>query len=275
MIKRKGTYESSRFSVPYRIYGERGPTILCVGGAQQSMAVWRKTVAYFAATHRSVTLDLPGQGRAVRKTGSHAVTLAEQIEVLHAVLEASRPHESLVVVGASWGGILAAAFSAAYPDRVDKLILASFGLRPTPCLLRLIQEGQRLYRDHRQDQLGPLIVECFGQNISEGYKQLIVKQFERMGAEQLRAFQAHCEMFEQALELTELVDFRNIRAKTLLINGDQDRILDLADMAVVSRLIPDCETQLVAGVGHFLHFERESVLETFGRFLSAEPVSAG
>lgn len=270
MILRKGILECGRFVVPYRCYGDRGPTILCVGGAQQSMAIWRRTVSRFSATHRSVTMDLPGQGRAIRKSGPHQITLDEQIGVLHAVVQASQPHQALAVVGASWGGILAAAYAAAYVDSVDKLILASFGLRTTPRLLRLIEDGRRLYLTGQKERLGNLIVDCFGQQVSSGYKDLICRQFREMGPEQLLSLKAHCEMFERSAELTALVDFRRIRARTLLINGAQDAILDLSDMPVVAGLIPDCRTKCVDGVGHFLHFEDERVLEFFAEFLCGE-----
>jgi len=44
--------------------------------------------------------------------------------------------------------------------------------------------------------------------------------------------------------------------------------LDLEDMNIAATQIPDCETRVVAETGHFLHLERQDILDIYREFLS-------
>ena len=83
--------------------------------------------------------DFPGQGRAQIISGSAVVSLDEQVEVLHQVLAAQNVPEKSIVAGASWGGVVVAAFASRFPQLVDKIILASFGIRVNEKLVQAIQ----------------------------------------------------------------------------------------------------------------------------------------
>ena len=61
----------------------------------------------------------------------------------------------------------------------------------------------------------------------------------------------------------------NIKAKTLIINGEHDTIMNLEDLDLLANQIPDCETKVVEGVGHFLHNEREDILGIYSKFLAS------
>ena len=61
---RKGQLKVGRFIVPYRSYGDASQFIVCVNGAQQTMAAWKSVVSYFSKDYRLVLFDFPGQGRA-------------------------------------------------------------------------------------------------------------------------------------------------------------------------------------------------------------------
>jgi len=99
-----------------------------VNGAQQTMAAWRPVVTYFSRDYRLLLFDFPGQGRAQIISGSAVVALDEQVEVLHQVLSAQNAPEKSIVAGASWGGVVVAAFASRFPHLVDNIILASFGI---------------------------------------------------------------------------------------------------------------------------------------------------
>ena len=75
---------------------------------------------------------------------------------------------------------------------------------------------------------------------------------------------------ESVSNIREIVDLRNIKAKTLIINGEEDTILDLEDINIAATQIPDCETRVVADTGHFLHLEREDILDIYREFLSGD-----
>ena len=59
-----------------------------------------------------------------------------------------------------------------------------------------------------------------------------------------------------------------IKARTLIVNGEHDTILDLEDMEEAITRIPNCESRVVKDAGHFLHFERAEILHIYDEFLS-------
>ncbi|MCK2238015.1 MULTISPECIES: alpha/beta fold hydrolase [unclassified Crossiella] len=89
------------------------------------------TLATPAATAGARTLcyDLRGHGRSERPPTGY--TLDDSVTDLHALLDALGEHRPVRLVGNSYGGLLALAFAAHCPDRVEKIMLIE-SLVPTP-----------------------------------------------------------------------------------------------------------------------------------------------
>jgi pimeloyl-ACP methyl ester carboxylesterase len=265
----KGDIQMERFSIPYRIYGDAKPTIVCISGAKQTMAAWRSFVSHFVSDYSVVVFDLPGQGRAKILTGSPAVSFEEQQQVLLDIIQATRRKDTVTLAGASWGTIVSAAVAAKHPKLIDKLILGSFGVRPNQNILDVISHGKQLFETGRSDEIAPFMIKSFGQFIPEIQKKQMLEQFSSMSREEFLSFHAHCGFVEQALHLEELIDLSNIAAKTLIVNGEYDTILDNTDIQDISKRIPNCVFKLIPKAGHFLHWERPEILNTYSDFLSA------
>ena len=45
----KAALRTERFEIPYRVYENDGPSLICINGIQQSMAMWQNFIARFAA----------------------------------------------------------------------------------------------------------------------------------------------------------------------------------------------------------------------------------
>ena len=264
----KGEIGVGRFVVPYRVYGESHKTIVCVSGAQQTMAVWKSFVTYFCRDFTVVVFDLPGQGRSETLSGPPAVSLDEQVAALGRVIATTNQNGRVHIAAASWGTIVVAAYAARDRAAVDKIILGGFGTKPSKAMSAVIREGQRMYDENKVEAVGRLIVERFGQDIPESYQNRIVDQFRTMQQDKCQAFYAHCDFVEDAADISRFVDLEKIRAKTLIVNGAKDAILDPEDAEAASRRIPDCELQIIPDVGHFLHFERAEILGVYEAFLA-------
>ncbi len=267
MKVKKGELRVDRFLIPYRVYGEAGRFIVCVNGAQQTMAAWKSVVSYFSKDYRVVLFDFPGQGRAQVLSGPTDISVDEQVMVLRQVVLAQNVPEKFYVVGASWGGVVVLVFTSQHPELVDKVILASFSAKTSKRMLRVLNKGKELYEGGRGDEVSDLIIENFGQHLSKAYKDKICHQFGAIKDEHFRAFYAHAQLLEGGHSIDEVVELENIKAKTLIINGKHDTISDLEDLVVVSTRIPNCEIRVIEGVGHFLHNEREDILGIYGQFL--------
>ncbi len=264
----KAELRLDRFLVPYRIYGEADKTIVCISGAKQTMAAWRTFVSHFVSDYSVVVFDLPGQGRSTILSGEPGITFNEQIDVLHEVIKASNRNGSVYLAAASWGTIISAALAARHPELVDKMILGSFGAKPTKAVIDIIKKGRRLFNGNKTEEIAPLMIEKFGQYIPETHKNQMIEQFRGMSREQFLSFYEHCEFVEQATDIEDFVELGKIKASTLIISGEYDAILDQDDIEQASSRIPDCEFKMIPGAGHFLHWEQTDILYTYSEFLA-------
>ena len=263
----KGVVEQGRFRVPYRCYGDQENVLLCVSGALQTMAVWRTVARRFSSNFTVIVFDMPGVGRGEILSGPARVGVGEQLAVVDAVLEAAAPQGGLTLAGSSWGTALAAAYAAQYPDRVQQLVLSSFGLRTNDALAQVVALAEQAYADRDYARGSDILLAMVGPRISDAYKRQVIAQFESLTDAGASAFLEHCRNVLSLGELTDLVDLSRIRARTLIVNGAEDKIIDPDDMYEAKRLIEDCECLLVEGVGHFLHFERPQLLDDYEAFM--------
>ena len=267
MNKIKGTLDGGRFTIPYRVYGDSDDVVVCVSGAMQTMAIWRSMVKQFSDHITVVIFDMPGVGRSKIRSGSAHVSVDEQLHLLDELIRHIGIDGELTLAGSSWGTAIAAAYAATHPDRVQHLMLSSFGMRPNAGMEYLVRRATELYEAGDYAGGSDLIFEVFGGNINARYKRQIAAQFNDLTASSAEVFYEHCANILSLGRLDEFVDLTRITARTLIINGAQDPIIDLADMQVAERLIPDCRLRLVEDVGHFLHFEKPELLEEYREFL--------
>ncbi len=267
MNKTKGELEVDRFVVPYRVYGDGEKAIICVSGAQQTMAAWRPFIQRFCSDHAVVVFDAPGLGRSRIVHGNANVSLGEQLTVLKRLIGRTAGTRERVLCAASWGTIVSATYAARHPLDVDRMILGSFGLRTNPVLRYVIDEGCRLFEEHEVDRAGHLIVEAFGQRIHGRRRADIISQFEQLNREQARTLYHHLGFVGACGSVADLVDLGAIRAPTLIINGADDPLIDPEDAYPAAARMQRADPVLVEGTGHFLHLERPELVEIYAEFI--------
>ncbi|TCO78510.1 alpha/beta fold hydrolase [Chromatocurvus halotolerans] len=271
----KGAIEHGRFHIPFRHYGDHANVLLCVSGILQTMAVWRAVTRRFSPHFTVVVFDMPGVGRSRIKSGSTHVTVQEQIDVVHALVQHFAPSGDLTLAGSSWGTAIAAGYAAQCPAAVQHLVLSSFGMKPNAEMERIVEHAQALYHARNYAAGADLIIDMLAQGVATTYKRQIASQFENLSDANASAFHEHCLNILKLGHLQDVIDLSQIRARTLIVNGSEDRIIDLDDMWLAKNLIPDCECLLVDGVGHFLHFERPEILDDYEDFMVARAVPPG
>lgn len=272
MKKISGMIEYDRFIVPYRIYGDGPDTLLCVSGAKQTMSAWRSVVSCFFKEYRVVVFDMPGQGRSEIVSGSNRVALDEQIEVVHALVEHLnlQNHARSFIVGGSWGSIVAAAYVAKYPEVFDRTILGSFGTKPNVVLSSVIDDVKVMIETGRGQDIAGLMIERFGQNIPDTLKRMIITQFEAMSDQHYQSLYEHATFVTEMADLKDYVDLSKVTIPALVIMGQLDTIMDLFDAKKAAQLMPNSQYRVVKGVGHFLHWESEAILDIYRDFFEQE-----
>jgi 2-succinyl-6-hydroxy-2,4-cyclohexadiene-1-carboxylate synthase len=262
----KGTLKIRRFLIPYRIYENKGPHLIFINGVQQSMAMWQTFVSRFSRDYRIVLFDFPNQGKAKIISGSSQVSLDEQVEILSAVIDMTGVSREGTICAASWGGVIAVAFASKHRDRIKRLILASLGTKPNKKMVETIKKGSSLDMNDR-GQMAQTLIKSFGETLPARIKQTIVKQFHAMTEEKVQAFYEHGLFVISSKQLSDIVNLHTIKAKTILLNGEKDTIIDLEDVKFLASQIPNCELKIIKDVGHFLHMEREEVLDVYEEIL--------
>ena len=121
-----GSFVSRGLELRYRSVGAGTPIVILSGGPGFDVD-YMLPVADALPMHRRILFEQRGTGRS-RPTQLAAEDMTLNVAVQD--LDALRVHlrqERLVLVGHSWGGMLAMAYASAHPDRVDRLILIGSG----------------------------------------------------------------------------------------------------------------------------------------------------
>lgn len=101
------------------VRGKGEPTVVLIHGLGQDWWIWDRVAAGLATKHRVLRVDLPGHGQspATKKIGIDAAA-----EALERTLQ-QRKVKNAVLVGHSYGGLVALAEAAARPERAAGLVV--------------------------------------------------------------------------------------------------------------------------------------------------------
>lgn len=97
------------------------PTVVWISGAHGQGLLMHHLHKLMRAEGRSILFDRPGTGWS--DTGPYPRTTAREAEELAVLLEKSGEKGPFLVVGHSYGGLLAVNFARRFPDRVASLVL--------------------------------------------------------------------------------------------------------------------------------------------------------
>jgi pyruvate dehydrogenase E2 component (dihydrolipoamide acetyltransferase) len=235
-------------SMRYVRYGEGDEALVLLHGFGGDLGSWLFNAEALALGRRVYALDLPGHGGSTKDVGrgdldSYIAVVADAL----GALALPRAH----LVGHSLGGVIAAAFALAYPERTSSLVLiapAGFGEEINSAYL----EGFIVARTRRD--LKPNLEMLFA-DASVVTRQLVddVLRYKRIDgvSEALRAVaDAFFPGGRQANILAERLASLDI--PMLVVWGSEDRVIPVAQ---VDAAPPSAQVQLVHGTGHSPHME--------------------
>ena len=265
----KAVLRTGRFEIPYRVYENDGPHLICLNGIQQSMAMWQGFVAHFARYYRIVLLNFPGQGKGRALSGPVRASLDEEVDIVYEVMQTTGLNHDVSFCTASWGGLVALAFASKHPHVVKRLLLGSIGTRPNQKMIETIKRGCTIdVKD--KEQMANLIIDSFGQKLPESVKNKIAAQFRNISKENLQSFCEHGLNVISVQKLSDHIDLKKVTVETILIRGEEDTIVDLEDVMFLSSHIPNSQLRIIKNVGHFLHLESEQVFDIYQDLLSKD-----
>ena len=269
----------------YRRTGE-GLVLVCHGGGPGFSSLYLGDLAGLGDELELVLLDPRGTGGSAKPSDPRAYAIEDYVSDL----EDLREHlglERMQLFGHSHGGIVAIAYAARHPERVELLILASTLARFSPEQAAAMAVAVESHGDEPwyDDARAALEAEEAGDfETDEELAELTLREFplyfarygddERAYLETLRGDTPNADALrlfnqEQVPSFDLRPELAQIAAPTLVIAGDEDFITGPLSAAELSEGIAGAETVLIPGCGHFIFVEapeafRDSVLAFLG-----------
>jgi len=226
----------------------RGPVLLFIHAFPLDHTMWRAQIDFFSERYRVIAPDILGFGGSqpprswtMPDMGQELADLIDRLQV-----------EKCALIGLSIGGYIALPFTLAYPDRVERLVLAHTRARAD-------LEAERVNRNAmidglRKDGIATLpdkmLRRLLGADAPAEVRDFVRASIERASAEaSVHAVTAMRDRADQTDNLARL------RCPTLVIAGSGDAILKVEDCEAMAKAIPAAEFAVIPRTGHLSNLE--------------------
>jgi pimeloyl-ACP methyl ester carboxylesterase len=245
--------DSGDTRIAYEIRGEGEPLVL-VHGLAYDRAGWGPMPDLLAERYRVVLFDNRGVGESDAPEGPY--TVAQMAGDVAAVLD-DTGIERTNLLGVSLGGYIAQEFTLTWPERVDKLILASTAVGG-PTAYPMPQSTQDVFATfpllEREAGLRMFVENSLGERGVRERPELVEEIYRyRLGhAPPVQAWMA------QAAAGATYDDSERIGAidkPTLVIHGGGDVVVDPRNAELLGDLIPNARVEILAERGHLMLWE--------------------
>ena len=234
-----------------RLYWEEhgsGPPILMIMGLSFTLEMWHRLLPALAKDYRVIVFDNRGMGRSDVPKGRYSIPqmAADALAVLD-----DAGVRSAHVVGASMGGMIAQEIAIRHPERVQSLLLGctSYGgfFSRWPDFSRRPKGVSWATKDTmtRERAIVPLLY-------ADGTKRNLIEEDLEIRSRCRWTRAGFMRQFGAILLWNSYRRLPRIRAKTLVVHGDQDRLIPLQNGRVIAQRIPGAELAVVPDAGHVM-----------------------
>lgn len=244
---------SNNISLYYQTKGIGYPVILISGLNGDHQSVWPDFVVDILAQHfQVIQFDNRGVGLSDKPDIPYSIEMmADDVSGMMQALQLGDAH----LIGYSMGGQIAAKFAEKYPEKINKMIACvSYAIINTHVKLfveTLIELNELSLEDSLIEKIGlPWI---FSNQFLEKNSSSLVQLREESQPKSLVGLKRH--FAAQCAFKSEAECFRNIKAPTLFIAGDEDLICPPADVRKFADLIPGSQMVTFPEAGHLLSLE--------------------
>jgi len=232
-----------------------GPPLLLLRGLTRTIRHWGPLLDDLGATFRTIAMDNRGAGRSDTPLGIYAIkTMADDA----AAVLAAAGVERAAVFGISLGGAIAQELCLRHPGRVSRLVLGCTrasgkeGRRPPASAVLALLSGLWLPEARALERTTPLVLSpAFLAERPE-----ILDEWQRIARLEPTRRRALVGQLAAMLRHDTRDRLAAIRAPTLVISGDADRLIDVSCSHHLARRIPGARLEILAGAGHDLPAER-------------------
>lgn len=253
-----------------------GPAVLFTHGAGAWSGLWRATSmdAFAAAGFHCIAVDLPPFGYSERPA-TPSYGRVDQAKRIIAVLDALNI-QKVILVGHSFGGGATVETALLIPDRVEALVLADIGglgldttpddpasPSPSPILtgalsIRPLRNGVLASTATNlllsRTLLQALILDPA--DATDEYVAVLQRPSNLQGSTDALGEWVLYTLTSQEVSLSsELANYQTLTMPTLLVWGDSDTTVPLAEGQYLNTIMPNSELAVMPGVNHIPHVE--------------------
>ncbi len=240
-------------TIHYQTMGDAGaPPLLLIMGLAVSSRAWDRLPELMARRFHVLVFDNRGTGRSVRR--GFAYRMRELADDAAAVIEAAGLR-SAHVFGISMGGMIAQELALRHPERVRSLALGA-----TFASFRRVQRAPLR-------SAWDLLVLNLGFKPAERVARLLVSAewdarnpggaLKWIRGSEPAGFRNALAQFLAVVRHDTLNRLSQIRAPTLVLTGDADRLVPFANSEILAKAIPGARLHVLKGAGHVFPLERE------------------
>jgi pimeloyl-ACP methyl ester carboxylesterase len=232
--------------IHYRVSGPAdGEAVVLIMGLGMDMSGWDAMLPHL---ERYRVLRIDNRGAGLSDAPDRPYTIAGMARDVAEVMRAAGIG-SAHVYGASLGSMVAQELALSYPDLVRTLVLGCpspgvISVPGAPGILRLLVSGQRLTREEAFRRTAPYLFHAALENpaaLQEVLQQRLAMPFRVVGFRR---------QLEAVMRWSSLSRLRRIKVPTLVVHGDHDRLIPIANGRMIARLIPNARLHVVKGAGH-------------------------
>lgn len=250
--------------------GHGGTPVILLHGANVNLRDWTHTLTAQLARHRRViAMDRPGFGYSERDASAWTpARQAEQLRRAAHAMGAERP----IIVGHSWGAIVALAWALEAPDEVSGVVSVSGATMPWGLGADIINAlgvgrlGAEYYmaslsRRAEDGAIEKFVTRAFQpQTPPPGYLDYVGAPLS-MRAGTIAANSEDLGQIQSALS-KQSERYPDLRVPVEIIHGEIDWLLDVDRHALgLAERVPDATVSIAPGVGHMAHHARPDLLE--------------
>jgi len=239
--------------------GGAGPAVVLIHGYAETSDSWAPLATALAKNYTVIVPDLRGMGRSSRPTGGYdKKTQAADIRAVVTALG----HDRTVVVSHDIGIMVAYAYAARYPDKVERLVVMDAplpGIAPWDELVRMPAlwhfsvrgpEAERLVRGRERIYLDRIWNDFTGDRgkPDEATRAFYAAQFAQPGA--MRAGFAQFTALSQDAADNRIFQRTGLTMPVLAIGGEKS--FGATQAVVMRNVATDVREAVVPGAGHWL-----------------------
>jgi pimeloyl-ACP methyl ester carboxylesterase len=246
--------------IDYRIEGKGDPLVM-IAGFISAKNSWSFQTRLLKKYYRTITFDNRGSGKSDKPTGPYTIRMmADDTIGLMDHLDIEKAH----FLGLSMGGMIAQELAINYPERVDKLVLASTFACIDDTSGLTLEASKRMGAHNRslskKVEIRRVVDTTFDLAFNKTFsRNLIVPLIRNMvRLSDTYIFNGLVGQRGAILAHDSADRLKLIKASTLVITGTNDRLVKPISSEVIANLVPYAKLVKVEGGSHVFNIEMRS-----------------